>query len=53
LLSQDARARAKACIYLGEEKRLKTEVGEVHEISRKTDNVNEHVWPQGQHNAAG
>jgi hypothetical protein len=47
-LSQDARTRANAGIYFGEEKGIKTEVGEVHEISRKnSDNVNKHVCPQG------
>jgi hypothetical protein len=38
LISQDARARAYAGIYLGEEKGIKTEVGEVHEIFRKNRN---------------
>jgi hypothetical protein len=42
-----ARRRANTGIYFGEEKGIKTEVGEVHEASKKNrDNVNKQVYPQ-------
>lgn len=35
-------------LYFGEEKGIKTEVGEVHEASKKNrDNVDKQVYPQG------
>jgi hypothetical protein len=43
-----ARRRANTGIYFGEEKGIKTEVGEVHEASKKNrDNVDKQVYPQG------
>jgi len=48
LISQGARRRANTGIYFGEEKGIKTEVGEVQEASKKNrDNVDKQVYPQG------
>ena len=48
MISQGARRRANTGIYFGEEKGIKTEVGEVHEASKKNrDNVDKQVYPQG------